>query len=106
MAVITRIVESIFTKKIDAKNMIIFSFITMELGVIKIVFHAIEISLISMILNFAHDIDRDYDSVTFINSSSDTCHPKFVICLSREIVQDPSILQQNMKSITSRSKFK
>ena len=78
----------------------------MELRVIKIVFHAIKISLISIILNLAHDIDRDYDSVTFINSSSDTCHPKFVIYLSREIDQDPSILQQNMKSNTSHSKFK
>ena len=102
MTVITRIVESIFTKKIDAKNMIIFSFIAMELRVIKIVFHAIKISLISMGLNLA----RDYDSVSFINSSSDTCHPKFMVYLSREIVQDPSILQQNMRSMTSRSKFK
>ena len=46
MAVKTRIVESVFTKKIDAKNMIIFSFLTMDLSVIKIVFHAIKISLI------------------------------------------------------------
>ena len=96
MAEKTRIAESISTKKIDAKNMIIFSFITMDLSVIKIVFHAIKISLISMGLDLAHDIDRDHDSVTFINSSSDTCHPKFVIYLSREIVQDPSILQQNV----------
>ena len=93
MTVKTRIVESIFTKKIDPKNMIIFSFITMDLSVIKIVFHAIKISLISMGLNLAHDIDRDHDSVSFINSSSDTCHPKFVIYLSMEIVQDASILQ-------------